>query len=291
MIERTKLEADQVMIDDGEFAVGQNIMPQGLEYRRGEEVLHPGCRLGPAELGLLASVGQIEPLVFRRPRLAILSTGDEVCPANQTPGPNQIRNSNEWTLYAACLRAGAEVRLLGIARDDETDLKSKIAQGLAADVLLLSGGVSTGKRDLVPRMLQALGVDEIFHGVAFKPGKPLWFGRREGTLVFGLPGNPVSVLCCFEVFVQTALRVRQGSPNPFPPMIDARLAEDVNYPTRRTTYHPAWLDREGETVTVRPVTWKGSPDLRALINANALVVFPEGPGQYAKGDCLKVLPL
>ena len=291
MVERTKLAGDVVTIDDAEFATGQNVFAQGSEYTKGEEVLSSGAMIGPAEMGLLASVGVVRPTVYRAPRIAILSTGDEIVPAHEKPGPNQIRNSNEWTLAALAKQAGAVVERLGIASDDERDLKEKIRKGLEADVLLLSGGVSAGKRDLVPRILEELSVIEIFHGINFKPGKPMWFGKRLDSIVFGLPGNPVSVLACFEVFVRTALNVRQGNLSPKPQMMSLPLRSDIIYPTRRVTYHPARIVSSPTGPIIEPAAWQGSADLRGLTKANALVVFPIGDGIHRAGDKLSVLPL
>jgi molybdopterin molybdotransferase len=291
MVERTRLDADLVEFDDPDLHVGQFIMPRGREYSRGETVLEPGARIGPAEMGLLAAVGCVRPKVHRRPTVAIVSTGDEIVPPDQTPGPGQIRNANESTLAALAERAGAVVRRLGVAGDDAQALMEKIGEGLKSDVLLLSGGVSAGKRDLAPGVLADLGVRTVFHGVAFKPGKPLYFGRKDHTLVFGLPGNPVSVLCCFEVFVQTALRARRRSPDPRPHLAPLPLAADFRYATRRPTYHPAKVSIGPVGLVVAPVSWYGSPDLRALTKANALVVFPSGEGNYRAGDALATLLL
>lgn len=291
MVERTRLEADLVDFDDADLHVGQFIMPRGREYARGEVVLEPGARIRPAEMGLLAAVGCIRPKVYRRPTIAIVSTGDEIVPPDQTPGPGRIRNSNESTIAALAERAGAVVRRLGIAGDDAQSLMERIGEGLKSDVLLLSGGVSAGKRDLVPGVLSDLGVRTILHGVAFKPGKPLYFGRKDDSLVFGLPGNPVSVLCCFEVFVQTALRARRRSADPRPCMAPLPLAADFRYSTRRPTYHPAKVAVGPAGLVVEPVSWYGSPDLRALTKANALVVFPPGEGNYRAGDALATLLL
>lgn len=291
MIERTTLDGDVVTVTDPEFQVGQNIMPRGREFAADETVLAPGHRIGPAELGLLAAVGCVRPNVYRRPQIAIVSTGDEIVAPDEFPGPGKIRNSNESTLAAAARQIGADPVRLGIVGDNEQDMKERIGEGLKSDVLILSAGVSAGKRDLVPGVLDSLGVRQILHGVAFKPGKPLWVGCRENTLVFGLPGNPVAVLCCFEVFVKTALRARQGLADPKPKMAPMPLAVDFCYSTRRTTYHPARTRITQGGLAVEPVSWYGSPDLRALTFADALVVIPPGSGPHRAGDVLSVLPL
>ena len=221
--------------------------------------------------------------VHRRPTIAVLSTGDEIVPPSETPGPGRIRNSNESTLVALARRAGAEVVSLGIAGDDRAVLDAKIREGLHADVLLLSGGVSAGNRDFVPSVLADCGVRKVFQHVAFKPGKPIWFGEHDGGLVFGLPGNPVSVLVCFELFVRTALRARQGAGDPMPKEFPARAAEAVPSPIQRRTYHPASVTFETGAATLRLVDWFGSPDLRALSTANALAVLPVAAEPIAAG--------
>ncbi len=295
MVENSQVVAETssleevIELKDSNFKPGQNIMPKGRELSKGEIVLKTGHRIGAPEVGLLATVGCVSPKVFQRPTLAVLSTGDEIVPPSQKPGPGQIRNSNESTVVALAQAAGINYKRLGVAKDDEADLAEKIKVGLNSDVLILSGGVSAGKRDLVPKVLEQLGVKQVFHKARFKPGKPIWFGTHENGLVFGLPGNPVSVLACFEVFVKTALKKRMGFENPLPQLEEASLREDFKYSTRRPTYHPAKLRTEGGKLTIQPVSWYGSPDLRALNAANSLVVLPSGDGPYNAGDSLQVL--
>lgn len=291
MIEKTTSTGDEITFDDPSLAVGQNIMPRALEFAHGERLLTPGQSIGPAEAGLLASVGAVSIDIFQPPTLAILSTGNEIVPPSQYPGPGEIRNSNAFTLEAAARRIGALTLPLGIAADEPDDLEQKVLQGLACDVLILSGGVSAGKRDLVPKTLEKLGVRCIFHGVAFKPGKPLWFGTHDHGIVFGLPGNPVSVLACFEVFIRSAIRQRQAAPEPRPIPWWIPLAERFDYSTRRQTYHPARIEQASTGPVVRPLSWKGSPDLRALAGANALLMIPAGDGPYEAGTRMGVLLL
>lgn len=291
MVERTTADQNQIQIRDPELSRGQNIMPRATEFALGDPLLHPGHRITSAEAGLLASVGATRVDIYRPPTIAILSTGDEIVPPDQFPLASQIRNSNAYTLMAAAKLSAAQPRPLGIAADDPTDLAEKIQQGLDADILLLSGGVSAGKRDLVPQTLRSLGVQPHFHGVAFKPGKPLWFGSHERGLVFGLPGNPVSVLACFEVFVKTALRARQSHPQPRPVPSILPLSEVFQYSTRRPTYHPARIESSATGPHVRPLSWQGSPDLRALAGSNALLIVPAGDGPYPPGTLFEVLPI
>jgi molybdopterin molybdotransferase len=290
MVERTQARADGLVeVDDRPPQPGQNIMRRGLETRRGETVLSAGVTLRPQELGVLATVGRIGARVVPAAEVAVLSTGDEVVEAPQVPGPGQIRNGNGPTLTAQVARAGAVPRYLGIAGDRLESLRPLVAEGLRSAVLVLSGGVSAGKLDLVPGVLGELGVEAHFHKVAMKPGKPVFFGTRGPTLVFGLPGNPVSALVCFELFVRPALRRLQGHADPGPLLIKATLAEDFAYRTDRPTYYPARLESAEMGWQVRPVPWRGSPDLLALTRANAFVVFPVGDHTHRRGERFDVL--
>jgi molybdopterin molybdotransferase len=227
--------------------------------------------------------------------VAVLPTGDELVDVGQTPGPGQIRNSNGPMLLAQVARAGGAPCFVGIAHDRLDSLRPLVEEGLSADVLLLSGGVSAGTFDLVPGVLQEAGVQARAHKVALKPGKPLFFGTRDHpggrrTLVFGLPGNPVSSLVCFELFVRSALRRLAGHPDA-PALPSAALGEDFPYRTDRPTYHPAWLEVSPGGWRVRAVPWFGSADLRALGRANALVVFPPGEHTHRAGQVFPVLPM
>ena len=290
MVERTRaLDGGRVAADDRPVTPGQNVLPLGREMRRGETVLSAGVVLRPQELGLLATVGRTEVMAHPAPCVAVLSTGDEVVEAGEVPGPGQIRNGNGPMLCAQAARAGARPSYLGIARDRVESLRSLIAEGLRSDVLVLSGGVSAGQLDLVPAVLRDAGVQPHFHKVEMKPGKPVFFGTRGDVPVFGLPGNPVSALVCFELFVRPALRRLGGHGRPGPDVVPAVLAEDFALRTDRPTYHPAWLEDGEEGRRVRPVPWFGSPDLRGLARANAFVVLPPGDRVHRAGERYPVL--
>jgi molybdopterin molybdotransferase len=290
MIERTRsLEGNRVQIDDRPPKPGQNILYQGREMRAGETVLSAGAVLRPQEFGLLATVGRTAVQVHPAPAVAILATGDELVEAPQRPGPGQIRNGNGPLLVGQVGRAGGVPHSLGIARDEIAHLRTLITEGLQAPLLVLSGGVSAGKRDLVPHVLGELGVQPHFHKVEMKPGKPVFFGTRGDTLVFGLPGNPVSVMVCFELFVRPAIRRLVGHADAGPRLVRAVLAEDFPYRTDRPTYHPARLEDGPEGWRVRIVPWFGSSDLRALAQANAFAVLPVGDHHHRAGQWLDVL--
>jgi molybdopterin molybdotransferase len=281
----------RVVIEDRPPRPEQNILRRGREMQRGEVVLNAGAVLRPQEFGILATVGRTSVQAVPPPRVAVLPTGDEIVEASQLPGPGQIRNGNGPMLLAQVLRAGGSPWFLGIARDRIDHLRPLIRQGLEGDVLILSGGVSAGKLDLVPDVLRELGVEAKIQKVEMKPGKPLFFGVRERTLVFGLPGNPVSSFACFELFVRPALRRLRGLADPGPRLVQAELSEDFPYRTDRPTYHPAALTATERGWRVRMVPWFGSPDLLALTRANALAVLPAGDHQNRSGQHLSVICL
>jgi len=290
MVERTQLlDGGRVRVDDRPAKPGQNMQKRGQEMRRGETVLTAGSVLRPQEFGLLASVGRRSAKLYPQPAVSILVTGDELVETEQLPGPGQIRNSNGPVLAAQVARAGGVPRSLGIAPDRIESLRSLVAEGLKASILVLSGGVSAGKLDLVPEVLQELGVAPHFHKVAMKPGKPVFFGARGETLVFGLPGNPVSALVCFELFVCPALRRLAGHAQVGPFLVQALLADNFPYRTDRPTYHPARLEETETGRQVRPVPWLGSPDLRGLTRANAFLVLPVGDLVHRAGEAYPVL--
>ena len=270
---------------------GEWVLPRGREMRAGEVVVPAGTRLTPQAIGLLAAVGRATVRVHRTARIAVLATGDELVEHGEKPGPGQIRNSNGPMLCALVVRAGADVEYLGVGRDDRPALGRLIAQGLErADVLVLAGGVSAGKFDLVPDVLKELGVAPHFHKVRLKPGKPLFFGSRGDRLVFGLPGNPVSSFVGFELFVRPALRKMMGDGNPGPTFVPLPLAAAFSATNDRPTYAPARLETNGG-LRVRPGEWFGSADLRGLLTADSLVSLPAGPVAYQAGEPVPVLML
>lgn len=284
-----------VEITTAPIVAGRNMISRGTSMRSGEEVLSAGHRLQPQQLALLAELGRSQVPVRRRPRVGILATGDELVEIDELPGPGQIRNSNETMLAAQVRACQAESILLGIARDTPEHLSERIAAGLDHDVLLLSGGVSAGRLDLVPAQLEAAGVTQVFHKVHVKPGKPIWFGvsaSRSETgspcFVFGLPGNPVSSMVCFELFVRTALRRLSGQLESQPEAITARLATAHRSVGDRPTYFPCRYAQDGGSTIATPVSWQGSSDLRSTVDANAMILFPAGDCDFQEGDSVEV---
>jgi molybdopterin molybdotransferase len=269
---------------------GQNITRRAVSLARGQTVLETGKLLRPIEIGLLAEVGRSSVNVIPPPHVSILATGNELVSPSAAPGPAQIRNSNGPMLTALARSAGAEATDMGFARDNESDLRRAIESGLSHDCLVISGGVSAGVLDLVPKILDQLGVTQVFHKVNLKPGKPVWFGvlvnsSAKTTLVFGLPGNPVSSLVCFELFVRPAIQKLRGLAPTGLKKQTARLATDHPQRGDRPTYWPAAIC-EGE---VMPLPWKGSGDLRTLTDANCLAFFPAGDQLYAAGQEIQIL--
>jgi len=266
----------------------RNICARGEDVRKGETVLEVGRVLRPPEIGLLASVGRERVRIVRRPTVAVLATGDELVSVSTVPGPGQIRDANSWSLLACCRRAGVGVESLGVARDTLDHLGDRIARGLERDVLLVSGGVSVGEWDLVPKVLRDLGVAIHFATVRMKPGKPILFGTHGRGLVFGLPGNPVSTIVGFHLFVLPALRRMMGWVDPAPPTVAATLVGDVKVRGNRRAYLPTVLRREGETWVVKAVETRGSADLVGFSRADALVVLE--PGTHPAGTRVKAYP-
>jgi len=288
MIEHTEMKGDQVLVKRA-VARGANVVPRGSEARGGDSLLLAGTRIGYPHISLLGQVGCAQVAVFRRPRVAILSTGDEVVPIDQPPSPVQIRNSNSYSLAAQVRALGGEPVLLGNARDDVAELERFIRRGLEEDLLLLSGGVSMGKYDLVEVVLRRLGAEFHFDEVAIRPGRPAVFASCQGKFVFGLPGNPVSTMVTFELFAAPALALLAGEPPPPLRFLKVRLAESVEQRTQLTMFLPAQWEGEGAEVTVRQMPYQGSGDVVAVARADCFLVVPETVKQLEAGAWVDVL--
>jgi len=253
---------------------GAHIARRGTEVREGDLVLEAGRTLDPASLAVLASVGKGRLRVGRRPTVSVIVTGDELVEVWEKPAGGRIRNSNGPALVAQARWAGAEVRDLGVVPDDATRIADAVRAAFASDMVLLSGGVSEGAYDLVEPVLERFDVGLLFTKVAIKPGAPLVFGRRGDTLVFGLPGNPVSSQVTFDLFVRAALLRLQGASVVRRPRIEIELAEAVKNRSGREAYLPACVRSENGRLLARPVPSQGSGDLVAHARANALVILP-----------------
>ena len=288
MIEQTSREGDLVRFERA-AQPGQNIVRRGTEARAAQTILTPGTRLGYAELALASQVGAAQLKCARRPRVAILSTGDEVVLIDETPGPFQIRNSNSVSLAAQVRIAGGEPVVLGNAADRIEDLGEKIERGLKEDALVLSGGVSMGKYDLVESALKAMGAEFFFDAVAIRPGKPAVFGMCQGKPVFGLPGNPVSTMVTFELFVTPAIDLLSGAAARALPLVEARLEEALKEKSGLTHFLPARVEWGGGGAEVRALKWQGSGDIAALAKANCFLVVPADREKIDAGESVSVL--
>jgi molybdopterin molybdotransferase len=288
MIEHTQRDAGMVRFERA-AQPGQNIVPRGSEAKADQTILTPGMRLGYAELALAAQVGARELRCASKPRVAILSTGDEVVSIDDSAGPFQIRNSNSVSLAAQVRLAGGEPVLLGNAADAIEDLRAKIDRGLKEDVLVLSGGVSMGKYDLVETVLRLLGTEFYFDAVAIRPGKPAVFGRCGNTFVFGLPGNPVSTMVTFELFVVPALDLLSGAEARALPLLEARLGKALKEKPGMTHFLPARIEWRGAAPEVNALPWQGSGDIATMAQANCFLVVPPDREQIAVGESVAVL--
>lgn len=290
MVEFTSRERDEVDVQRS-VSVGENIVPRGSEARVGQQLLTLGTCLTPAAIATAASVGHREVDVYRRPGVAILATGDEIVPVEVQPSPHQIRNSNTYSLAAQVHRAGALAVPLSIAPDESAQLRKLIEQGLQSDLLLVTGGVSMGKYDLVEVVLRDLGAEFIFTGVEIQPGKPVVFGKVQSKYFFGLPGNPVSTMVTFELFVRPMLEALSGSaPTPLQFLL-ARLKADIKTKTGLTRVLPARLSGEFGETEVELVRWQGSGDIVAIARANCFAVIPPDREHIPAGEMIGVLPI
>jgi molybdopterin molybdotransferase len=290
MVEFTRRRGDEVTIERT-AANGENIVPQGAECRRSNVVLRRGTRIRAQEISVAASVGHESLQVYRRPRVAILSTGDEVVEVNQQPNPVQIRNSNAHSLAAQVRRAGGEPVVLPIAPDEKNRLRELIEQGLGTDLLLLSGGVSMGKYDLVEQVLAEFHAEFFFTGVKIQPGKPLVFGRASKTYFFGLPGNPVSTMVTFELFARAIIDALSGAQPSSLPFSLAELRSEVTTKTGLTRFFPGKLHPNIDRAKVSMVPWHGSGDVFAQAKADCLLMVPPDRERIAAGELVSVLPL
>jgi len=268
---------------------GENVVPAGAEAHAGQELLPHGVRLGPAQIALAAAAGKASVKVYRNPKVAILSTGDELVEVAEKPGPSQIRNSNSYSLAALVAECGGEPVQLPIAPDEESKLTELIQQGLKADMLLLSGGVSMGKFDLVEQALKALGAKFFFTGALIQPGKPVVFGEVGAVPFFGLPGNPVSVMVTFELFARQMVEALSGAEPERLKSANAKLRKEFKTKTGLTRFLPARLDGGLENPEVEVVPWQGSGDMLAAARANCYLVVPPDREKLAKGEMVTVV--
>jgi molybdopterin molybdotransferase len=292
MVETTERSGAQVLCTQ-RVAEGENVVLRGSELAAGETALPPGTYLTVPHIALLASLGCARVKVAAKPRVAIVATGDELVDVGETPGVAQIRNSNAYSLAAQVRAAGGLPHVMPIAGDREDALTSAFEQALAeAEVVLLSGGVSMGKYDLVETVLARRGATVVFDGVAIRPGKPVVFGHVEGKLLFGLPGNPLSTLVTFELFVRPALALLSGCTQPARRFLRAKLgARCASKPLPLTVFQPCALEGELGEVVALPLVSKGSGDLAAMARAQAFLVLPPETAEVHSGEVVTILML
>ena len=264
---------------------GENLVPQGAEATAGEVILAPGARIAAAQIAAAAACGYPQLSVFGRPRVAIVATGDELVEVDQPPLTRQIRNSNSYSLAAQVISAGGEPVRLPIAHDERGDLETIIRKALKSDLLLLSGGVSMGKYDLVEEVLLSLGAEFFFTGALIQPGKPVVFGKLDQLYFFGLPGNPVSTMVTFSLFVQTVLGALGGEADRGPRFTEAKLAAEVRVKTGLTRFLPARLAE----LAVEPLAWQGSGDLASTSRSNCFLMVPPDRPVLAAGETVTIL--
>jgi molybdopterin molybdotransferase len=286
MVEHCRVIGDKV-IADRTLSVGENINPRASEAVTGELLIQPGRRLGFAEIAMLATVGRHHVPVYRRPQVAIIATGDEVVDVGERPLDYQVRNSNVASLTVQIARTGGIPVVLPTARDVYESTRKLMERGLESDMLLISGGVSAGKYDIVEHVLSDLGAEFYFDRVLIQPGQPLVFGRVQGKFFFGLPGNPASTMVTFELFARCALELLGGQTESALPMLWSRLATDFRAKGGLTRFLPARLSADGGEIT--PVRWTGSGDVPALARANAFLVTEPGREKWAAGELIRVL--
>ncbi len=287
-IEITKEAGDKVLVLEA-VKPGKNVRKAGGDVRAGEKVLRAGTVVGPAEIGMAASLGVAALSVHRRPRVAILSTGSELVEVGRPLGPGQIHNSNGYALRALCQELGIGPDMLGIAADDRATTKELIAKGLEYDVLLTSGGVSVGAFDFVKEVQDELGVERLLWGVAMKPGKPLVFGKRGHTLAFGLPGNPVSAMVSFELFVRPALLRLMGHVHTARPRLKAVLSEDLEALKERVHVVRVRVWREGAVWRASSTGDQASNRMRSILGASGLVFVPAATAGLKAGEEVDVV--
>jgi molybdopterin molybdotransferase len=284
---------------------GENVVQRGAEACAGDEVIPRGRRVGAAEIALAAACGHTHLELAPQPEVAIVATGDELVELGTEPAAWQIYNSNSYALAALVSGEGARPQRLPVARDELSHLRELLQKSRKPDLMLLSGGVSMGKYDLVEQALAEMGAEFFFTGAKIQPGKPVVFGRVKGqgsgirdqgldkqewVYFFGLPGNPISTEVCFRLFVAPLLRALAGQMEVAPRFVEARLAGEVSGGSRVTRFLPAVLSGDWQGVTARIVPWQGSGDLAANARANGFVVLPSGVERLAAGETVRVLP-
>jgi len=302
MIEHSSRSQNRIEVKRS-ITAGENVVPARAEGRRGDVLLPSGTRLDYACIAVAAAVGRSRVVVYAKPKVAVLSTGDEIVDVDVPPNPSQIRNSNTYSLAAQVHAVGGEAVLLPIAPDEPVRLRELLAEALECDLVLVAGGVSMGKYDLVEQELAALKAEFFFTGAKIQPGKPIVFGRvpcsrdasaQESDQVqskyfFGLPGNPVSTMVTFELFVKPLVQALAGThPQPLI-FLSAKLTKSIQTKTGLKRFLPAQLSGEFENATVELIAWQGSGDIASVARSNCFVVIPPDRERIEAGELVPVL--
>jgi molybdopterin molybdotransferase len=288
MVEHTKSKENCVEVLRS-ACEDENIVPQGSEAKAGEQILAPGTRVRFAEIAVAAAVGKTTLCAYKKPTVGILATGDELVDITTNPGPHQIRNSNTYSLAAQVISSGGEPWCLPIAPDNRPALRKLIQQGLSADLLLLSGGVSMGEFDLVEAVLADLDAKFFFTGAQIQPGRPVVFGEVQSTPFFGLPGNPVSTMVTFDLFVRWLVQAIGGALPVRLPSAKARLAKKIETKTGLMRFLPGVLRGELDDTAVEVLPWHGSGDITASARAHCYVIVPPERAVIAEGEMISIL--
>lgn len=297
MVEYTSAKGDTVEITRG-VSAGENIVPAAAEARKSSVLIEKGARLDAASLALAASAGSSLLLVYQKPQVAVLTTGDEIVDIDATPGPTQIRNSNSYSLAVQIRNAGGEPVLLPIAPDEPHRLRALIEEGLNSDLLLMTGGVSMGRYDLVEQVLSELDAEFFFTGAKIQPGRPVVFGKCDtgaathetvATYFFGLPGNPISTMVTFELFARPMLEALAGMSPRKLKFAHAKLKSEISVKTGLKRFLPAILYGEFEYSAVDLVPWQGSGDVAATARANCYIVIPPDRQQISAGEFVAIM--
>jgi len=289
MLEDAEVAGDYVLVHRA-VRPGQHYVVEGQETRAGESVIKRGKRLGYAELAMAAQVGRSKVEVAKKPRVAILSTGDEIISAGDSPQRFQIRNSNSISLAAQVSLAGGEPVVLGVASDNVAQLRARIEEALKADIVILTGGVSVGKYDLVEQVLKELHIEFFFDALAIRPGRPAVFGACNNTPVFGLPGNPVSTMVTFELLVVPAIEAMSGHPPGSLHLFKAKLAHPVDEKPPLAHFLPARVQWPDGQATVEALHWEGSGDIGAVVRGNCFLLVHESKQKLEAGEIVDILP-
>lgn len=290
-VENSEEDGDFIKLSEPDIRPGLNLAKKGEDTPAGKILLTKGTQLSAASIAVCASTGHAAVQVYPKPTLRVISTGTEIVSPAESPLDHQIRDCNSYSVRSLSQGLGVKAEFLGIGKDDKTVLSDLIQKGLEADILILSGGVSMGEFDYIPELLAKAGVKQLIHKICVKPGKPVWFGKTDdGTYVFGLPGNPVSVQVAFKLFAETLIKKLSGSPSPAPSFLQLPLAEKITNRNGREYYIPARFDiKDGRTV-ISPVHIKGSGDFSNLAQSQGLICCPIDAISIEAGSIINFLP-